>query len=87
MAWALDEFFAALEAEFDLEIPEVDRLALLTPGDVIDYLVEESDYASELDEEARRDEIANCVGEIMAESLGISRYQETSRFLQDLRVR
>lgn len=87
MPWALDEFFEMLEEEFDVDIPDVERDQLGTPGEVIDWLVENSSTASELDEEDRREHIAGVVGEIMAQTLGITRYRETSRFVEDLRVR
>ncbi len=38
-------------------------------------------------EEEHRDHIAAVVGELMARALGITRYREDSRFLQDLRLR
>lgn len=87
MPWALDEFFEMLEEEFDVDIPDVERDQLGTPGDVIDWLVENSTTAAELDEDDRREHIAGVVGEIMAQTLGITRYRETSRFVEDLRVR
>lgn len=87
MPWALDEFFEMLEEDFDVDIADVERDQLGTPGDVIDWLVENSSTASELDEEDRREHIAGVVGEIMAQTLGITRYRETSRFVEDLRVR
>ena len=36
---------------------------------------------------AHRDHIAGVIGEIMARTLGITRYSESSRFVQDLHVR
>lgn len=87
MAWALDEFFASVEEEFAVDIPAVDRESLTTPGEVVDYLVEYSSAAEDLDEEDRREHIAGVVGEIMAQALGVTRYRETSRFVEDLRVR
>src|SRR5512146_2680429 len=39
MPWALDEFFEMLEEEFAVDIPDIDRDQLGTPGDVIDWLV------------------------------------------------
>lgn len=87
MAWALDEFFASVEEEFAIDIPDVDRDSLTTPGEVVDYLVEYSKTAGDLEEEDRRDHIAGVIGEIMAQTLGITRYRETSRFVEDLRVR
>ena len=58
-----------------------------TPGAVIDYVVAETAPADGMDEEEHRDHVASVVGELMARTLGITRYREDSRFLQDLRVR
>lgn len=87
MPWALDEFFEMVEEEFGVDIPDVERDQLASPGEVIDFLVESSSTAAELDEEDRREHIAGVVGEIMAQTLGITRYQESSRFVEDLHVR
>lgn len=87
MPWALDEFFGTLEEEFAVDFPDVERRQLGTPGEVIDYLVENSSAASELDEDDRREHIAGVVGEVMAQTLGITRYREDSRFVEDLHVR
>ncbi len=87
MAFALDEFFASIEEEFGLDVPDADRDSLTTPGEVVDYLVEYSSVAEDLDGEDRRDHIAGVIGEIMAQTLGVTRYRETSRFVEDLRVR
>ena len=37
--------------------------------------------------EEYRDHVAGVVGEIMARTLGVTRYSEGSRFVQDLHVR
>ena len=87
MTWALDEFFSSVEEEFGVSIPEVSREMLATPGLVVDYLVEHSDAASELDEEDRRDHLSSVLGELIAQSLGITRYRDDSRFVEDMKVR
>ena len=87
MPWALDEFFEMLEEEFDVDLTDADRDQLGTPGEVIDWLVEGSSTAAELDEDDRREHIAGVVGEIMAQTLGVTRYREESRFVEDLHVR
>jgi hypothetical protein len=86
MSWALDEFFASVEDEFGVRLGGDDREALATPGDVIDFLMESSNVAEEMDEEARREHIDGVLGELMAQSLGVTRYREDTRF-EDLRVR
>jgi len=87
MSWALDEFFASVEDEFGVRINSDDREVLATPGAVIDFLVEISDVGEEMDEEARREHIDSVLGELMAQTLGVTRYREDSRFIEDLHVR
>ena len=87
MSWALNEFFAAVEEEFGVPIGEADDRFLETPGSLIDFVVENSSPSDGLDRDEYRDHVAGVVGEIMARTLGITRYSESSRFFQDLRVR
>ena len=87
MSWALDEFFASVEDEFGVRINSEDRDSLATPGAVIDFLVENSDVGQEMDEEARREHLDSVLGELMAQTLGVTRYREDSRFIEDLHVR
>ncbi|HEY4307242.1 MAG TPA: hypothetical protein VGM82_22415 [Gemmatimonadaceae bacterium] len=84
MSWALDEFFAGIEEEFGVPVGEVDDAFLETPGQVIDFVVDNSASTDGMDAEEYRDHIAGVVGEIMARTLGITRYSEGSRFIQDL---
>jgi hypothetical protein len=86
MSWALDEFFASVEEEFGVSIDDnADQLA--TPGAVIDYVAAETAPADGMDEEEHRDHVAAIVGELMARTLGITRYREDWRFVEDLKVR
>jgi hypothetical protein len=87
MSGGLDEFFAAVEEEFAVDFAERARELLRTPGAVIDYVVENTAPADGMDSEEHRDHVAAVIGELMAQALGITRYQEDSRFLQDLHVR
>lgn len=87
MSWALNEFFAAIEEEFGVPIGEADDAYLETPGSVIDYLVENTEPTDGMDGEEYREHVAGVVGEIMARTLGITRYSESSRFVQDLHIR
>jgi hypothetical protein len=87
MSWALDEFFSAVEEEFDVPLGEADDAYLQTPGSVIDFVVENSEPSDGMTGEEHRDHVAGVVGEIMARTLGITRYSENSRFVQDLHVR
>lgn len=87
MSWALDEFFAAVEEEFGVSIGDVDVGFLETPGDVIDFVVENTEPSDGMDPDEYREHVAGVVGEIMARTLGVTRYREDSRFLQDLHIR
>jgi hypothetical protein len=86
MSRPLDEFLAEVEEEFNVAI-DGQRDMFDTPGAVIDYVVAETSPADDMDDEEHRDHVASVIGEIMARTLGITRYREDSRFLQDLRVR
>lgn len=87
MSWALEEFFAAIEEEFGVPVGDADEGYLETPGAVIDFIVDNTSPTDGMDDEEYRDHVAGVVGEIMARTLGITRYSESSRFVQDLRVR
>ncbi|HVX40859.1 MAG TPA: hypothetical protein VHB25_14910 [Gemmatimonadaceae bacterium] len=85
MSWALDELFAAVEEEFGVAV--VDAESLETPGSVIDYIVENTSPSDGMDDEDYRDHVAGVLGEIMARTIGVTRYSESSRFVQDLHIR
>ncbi len=87
MSWALDEFFAGVEEEFGVPIGEADDAYLETPGAVIDFVVDNTSPTDGMDDDEYREHVAGVIGEIMARTLGITRYSESSRFVQDLRVR
>jgi hypothetical protein len=86
MSRPLDEFFAGVEEEFGVDLDDQHDI-FDTPGAVIDYIVSETRPSDGMDDEEHRDHVASVVGELMARALGITRYREDSRFLQDLRVR
>jgi hypothetical protein len=87
MSGPLDEFFAGVEEEFDVDFAERKDTLFRTPGEVIDFVADQTSPADGMDSEEHRDHVAAIVGEIMAQTLGITRYQEDSRFLQDLHLR
>jgi len=87
VSWALNEFFAAVEDEFGVPVGDVDEHYLETPGAVIDYVVENSSPTDGMTDDEYRDHVAGVVGEIMARTLGVTRYSEGSRFVEDLHVR
>ena len=85
MSWALDEFLSSVEEEFGLDIEDAEQLD--TPGAVIDYVAATTKAQDGMDEEEHRDHVAAIVGELMARTLGVTRYREDWRFVEDLRVR
>lgn len=78
MSWALDEFLASVEEEFGVSIEDPEQLD--TPGAVIDYVASETSPPDGMNEDEHRDHIASVVGELMARTLGITRYREDWRF-------
>lgn len=78
MSWALDEFFASIEEEFGISIDDAEQLD--TPGALIDYIVSVTTPQDGMDEEEHRDHVAGIVGELMARTLGVTRYREDWRF-------
>jgi hypothetical protein len=86
MSGPLGEFFAGVEEEFGVG-DVADRETFETPGDVIEYVVGETTPSDGMTEEEHRDHVASVIGELMAQTLGVTRYREDSRFVQDLHVR
>lgn len=87
MSWALDEFFSAVEDEFGVAVGDSDEGYLETPGAVIDFVVDNSSPTEGMTPDEYREHVAAVVGEMMARTLGVTRYSETSRFIQDLHIR
>lgn len=85
MSYALDEFFASVEEEFGVSITDAEQLD--TPGAVIDFVAAATPAQDGMDDEEYRDHVAGVVGELMARTLGVTRYREDWRFVEDLRVR
>ena len=54
---------------------------------MIDFVVDNTEPSDGMSEEEHRDYVAGVIGEIMARTIGITRYSESSRFVQDLHVR
>jgi hypothetical protein len=82
MSWARDEFFASVEEEFGVSIEDTEQLD--TPGAVIDFVAAETLAQDGMDDEEHRDHVAAVIGELMARTLGVTRYREDWRF-EDLR--
>jgi hypothetical protein len=87
MSWALEEFFAAVEEEFGVPMGDGDAGFLETPGAVIDFVVDNTQASDGMTDDEHREYVSGVIGEIMARTLGVTRYTESSRFVQDLRVR
>jgi len=81
MSWALDEFFAAVEEEFGVPIGDAEDGYLETPGEVIDFVVDNTRPTDGMGDDEYREHVAGVIGEIMARTLGITRYSENSRFI------
>jgi hypothetical protein len=78
VSWALDEFFSNVEEEFGISIEDAEQLD--TPGAVIEYVVSSTTPQDGMDEEEHREHVAGVVGELMARTLGITRYRDDWRF-------
>ena len=87
MSWALEEFFSAVEEEFGVPVGDAESGFLETPGQVIDFVVDNTEPTDGMTADEHREHIAGVLGEIMARTLGVTRYSETSRFVQDLHIR
>jgi len=87
MSWALEEFFAAVEEEFGVPVGDAENGFLETPGQVIDFVVDNTDPTDGMTADEHREHVAGVLGEILARTLGVTRYSETSRFVQDLHIR
>ena len=87
MSWALEEFFAAVEEEFGVPMGDGDVGFLETPGAVIDFVVDNTQPSDGMSDDEHREYVSSVIGEIMARTLGVTRYTESSRFVQDLHVR
>ncbi|HKO14938.1 MAG TPA: hypothetical protein VJU87_01810 [Gemmatimonadaceae bacterium] len=86
MSFALDEFFAAVEDEFSVAIGDEDRDYLPTPGAVVEFVAEQTIPQDGMDEDEHREHISAVIGELMARTLGVTRYRDDSRF-EDLHLR
>lgn len=87
MSWPLDEFYVAVTEEFGVAFGGANAAYLETPGSVINFVVDNTRPAEGMDADEYREHVAGVVGEIMARTLGVTRYCEESRFVQDLHVR
>jgi hypothetical protein len=82
MSVDLGEFFASVEEEFDVDVDGAGG-PHMSPRELSEYIVEHMPEPGErMDDEERRDYIDAIIGELMAQVLGITRYDEESTFAQ-----
>ena len=67
---------------FGVSIEDAEQLD--TPGAVIDFVASATSPEDGMNEDEHRDHVAAIVGELMARTLGITRYREDWRF-EDMR--
>lgn len=80
MGLDLVEYAMRIEEEFEIEIPDEVAEKLITPKDVIDYVL------SRIGNQKSREEIAEKIWELLVDETGVDRtkYDENSRFIQDM---
>lgn len=82
MSVDLGEFFASVEEEFDVAIDGASA-PHMSPLELVDYIVEHMPEPGErMDDDERRDYVDSVLGELMAQVLGITRYDEATPFAQ-----
>lgn len=80
MSVDLGELFASVEEEFDVPL-DAAATAFMSPRELVEHLVEHMPEPGErMDDEERRDYIDSVLGELMAQVLGITRYDEEMAF-------
>lgn len=80
MSVDLGELFASVEEEFDVSLDE-SAARYMSPRELSDYVVEHMPEPGErMDPDERRDYVDSVVGELMAQVLGITRYDEDVPF-------
>ena len=76
----LGELFASIQEEFDVDLEEA-TARYMSPRELVEYVVEHMPEPGErMDEEERRDYVDSVLGELMAQVLGITRYDEDTPF-------
>ena len=85
MSVDLGELFASVEEEFDVPL-DTDATRHMSPRELVEHLVENMPEPGErMDDEERRDYIDSVLGELMAQVLGITRYDEEMAFHEIVR--
>lgn len=77
----LSALITSVEDEFGVEIENADAAEVTTPRELALYIVENMPEPGEhMDEDERRDYVESVLGELIAQVLGITRYDEESTF-------
>lgn len=85
MSVDLGELFASVEEEFDVPL-DAAAAAHMSPRELVEHLVENMPEPGErMDDEERRDYIDSVLGELMAQVLGITRFDEEMPFHEIVR--
>ena len=85
MSVDLGELFASVEEEFDVPL-DTDATRHMSPRELVEHIVENMPEPGErMDDEERRDYIDSVLGELMAQVLGITRYDEEMPFHEIVR--
>jgi hypothetical protein len=85
MGLDLVELMMRFEEEFETEIPDQVASTLLTPKNVIDYLITKSEIKNKA---MTRENVAQKVWLIIEDEIGIdiSKYDENSQFVNDMHI-
>ena len=77
----LSALITSVEDEFGVEIENADAAEVTTPRELAQYIVENMPEPGEhMDEDERTDYVESVLGELIAQVLGITRYDEESTF-------
>ncbi|MHB1072798.1 MAG: hypothetical protein ACYC3Q_08230 [Gemmatimonadaceae bacterium] len=77
----LSALITSVEDEFGVEIENADAAEVTTPRELALYIVENMPEPGEhMDDDERRDYVESVLGELIAQVLGITRYDEESTF-------
>ena len=80
MSVDLGELFASVEEEFDVPI-DAGAATSMSPRELCEFIVENMPEPGErMDPEERVEYVDSVLGELMAQVLGITRYDETMAF-------
>lgn len=77
----LSALITAVEDEFGVEIENADAAEVTTPRELATFVVENMPEPGEfMDDEERQEYVESVLGELMAQVLGITRYDEEATF-------